>query len=107
MGHRRLARAARRRAANREFDGEMSRPDAERLALSDCINWWLTIYPPEPTDDNDGCVHCGTDLGDDGVPVLAGAGHIWLYHGCLPTWMAKRRAEAKKALMAMGIGPEG
>ena len=48
------------RAGIREFDGELSRPEAERRALADTINHWLVMHPPKPTDDNDGCVHCRT-----------------------------------------------
>ena len=63
----------------------------------------LTQHPPEPTDDKDGCVHCGTALGDDGVPVLAGAGHTWVHGQCLAPWLARRRAKAERALEDMGV----
>ena len=91
------------RAAIREHDGELPRRDAERLALNDCIDWWLTQHPPEPTDDGDGCVHCGNVLGDDGVPVLARNSHTWLHSACHPPWLADRRRHATEALSAMGI----
>jgi len=48
-------------------------------------------------------VHCGADLGDDGVPVLAGAGHPWLHGRCHHDWLAERRREAAVALRAVGI----
>ena len=91
------------RAGVREHDGELPRPEAERLALDDTINRWLTQYPPKPTDDVAGCVHCGADLGDDGVPVLAGTGHTWVHSRCHAPWLAKRRAEAERALAAVGV----
>ena len=91
------------RAAIRESDGELPRPEAERLALADCIDWWLTQNPPPPTDDAAGCVHCGADLGEDGVPVLAGTGHTWLHSACHAPWLAERRRHATEALRAMGM----
>ena len=93
------------RAGVREHDGELPRHDAERLALNDCIDWWLTQHPPTPTDDTTGCVHCGAALGDDGVPVLAGGAHTWLHSRCHRSWLAKRQAEAEQALQAMGVAP--
>ena len=92
------------RAAIIEHDGELPRPEAERQAVADCIDHWLTLHPPEPTSDNDGCVHCGADLGDDGVPVLAGSGHTWLHSRCHHDWLAGRRRQAAEALQAMGVG---
>ena len=91
------------RAAIREYDGELPRPEAERLALNDCIDWWLTQHPPEPTDDVV-CVHCSDPLDDDAIPVLAGYnGHTWLHGRCHHSWLAKRRAEAEQVLAAMGV----
>ena len=90
------------RAGIREFDGELPRPEAERLALDDTVSQWLTQHPPPATDDSDGCVHCGAALGEDGVPVLAGGAHTWLHSACHPPWLAKRRAEAERALAAIG-----
>ena len=91
------------RAAIIEFDGELPRPEAERLALADTINQWLVMHPSEPTDDTTGCVHCSVALGEDGVPVLAGGAHTWLHSACHAPWLAKRRAEAERALAAMGV----
>ena len=95
------------RAAIREYDGEMSRHDAERLALDDCVAHWLTMHPPPATDDTAGCVHCGTALGDDGVPVLAGTGHTWLHSACHRPWLAERRRHAAEVLAVMDVGVAG
>ena len=73
------------------------------LALADTIDQWLVMHPPPATDDTTGCVHCGADLGDDGVPVLVGSGHTWLHGRCHHDWLAERRREAAVALRAVGI----
>ncbi len=92
------------RAGITEFDGGLSRVDAERRALAHAVNHWLVMHPPPATDDSAGCVHCNAGLGEDGVPVLAGAAHTWLHSACHAPWLAKRRAEAERALAAMDIG---
>ena len=91
------------RAAIVEHDGELPRHAAERMALADTINHWLVQHPPEPTDGGSGCVHCGADLGEDGVPVLAGGGHTWLHSACHQPWLADRRRLAAEALRILGI----
>ncbi len=63
------------RAAIIEHDGEIPRPEAERHALDDTVNHWLVMHPPPANSEDDGCLHCGAALGDDGVPVLAGGTH--------------------------------
>ena len=91
------------RAAIIEHDGELPRQEAERLALSDCIDWWLTQHPPEPTDDV-ACVHCDAALDEDTIPVLAGdRGHVWLHGRCHHSWLAERRRLAAEALGAIGV----
>ena len=89
------------RAAIIEFDGGQPREAAERQALADTISHWMVMHPPEPTDDTDGCVHCGAVLGDDGVPVLAGGAHTWLHSACHQPWLAERRRKAVEALGAV------
>ena len=59
--------------------------------------------PPSATDAAAGCVHCEQPLGPDGVPVLAGDAHTWLHSRCHHDWLAKRRAEAERALAVMGV----
>ena len=91
------------RAAIIEHDGDLPRPEAERQALADTIDQWLVMHPPPATGDAAGCVHCGANLGDDGVPVLAGAGHTWVHSRCHHSWLAERRGLAAEALRAMGV----
>ncbi len=95
------------RVAIAEHLRELTRLEAEHQALSDTVSQWLTMHPPPATEDSDGCVHCGADLGDDGVPVLAGTDHTWLHSACHPPWLAERRAEAEQALRAMGVAAAG
>ncbi len=91
------------RAAIIQHDGGLPRPKAEWLAFSDTINQWLIMHPPPATDDSDGCVHCGADLGEDGVPVLAGGAHTWIHSQCHHAWLTERRRHAAEKLSAMGI----
>ena len=92
------------RAAIIEFDGELPRPEAKRLALDDTVSQWLTQHPPPATDDAAGCVHCGAVLDDAAVPVLAGdSGHTWLHGRCHHDWLAERRGLAAEALREMGV----
>ena len=81
----------------------LPRPEAERQALDDTVNHWLVMHPPPANSEDDGCLHCGAALGDDGVPVLAGGAHTWLHSACHPPWLAERRRHATEALSAMGI----
>ena len=94
------------RGAILQYDGKLDRAEAERQAFEATITHWLNAHPPEGLDP-DICAACGHpvgEIGTDAVPFLTGGGeHVWLHHGCHGPWMAKRRAEAKKALMAMGV----
>lgn len=87
------------RAGIREYVGEMSRHEAERLALDDCVTHWLARHPPKPIEDKNGCVHCSASLDNDGVPVLASGASTWLHSACHAPWLAKRRAEAERTLV--------
>jgi len=62
---------------------------------------------PPATDDATGCVHCGQPLGEDGMPVPAGAAHTWLHIACHAPWLAGRRRKTAEALQAMGIEAAG
>jgi hypothetical protein len=91
------------RAAIAEFDGGLSRAEAEALAFECCIGHWLTIVPPAIADDGN-CPGCNQPLGEQAVPVLrAGGGHVWLHHGCIEKFTVRRRMEARRALTEMGI----
>ncbi len=62
---------------------------------------WLNTHPPEGLSP-DLCGQCDQPLGQVGqnaLPFLTGGGgHVWLHRRCHPTWMARRRAEAERAL---------
>ncbi len=89
-----------------EYDNGLSRAEAEARAFETAINQWLSVNPPrDPGPDI--CIGCNGPLGrpgEDGMPVLAGeCRHVWVHHICHALWMAKRQAEAAKALAAMGV----
>ena len=94
------------RAAIIEHDGQLPRPEAEHQALADTVDHWLATHPPGPTDDIV-CVHCGADLGENGVPVLAGTGHTWLHSACHAPWLTERRHQAAEVMATMGVGVAG
>lgn len=83
------------RAAIREYDGGLSRPDAEAGALQDAIAHWLARNPLTPGVPEDGCMHCAGALPVDyRVAVLAGAGHAWLHPTCMQEMKEARLALA-------------
>lgn len=83
------------RAAIREYDGGLSRPDAEAGALQDAIAHWLARNPLSPGVPEDGCMHCAGALPVDyRVAVLAGPGHAWLHPACMPEMNQARLALA-------------
>lgn len=99
------------RAGIAEFDGNQPRHQAEALAYQTTIIEWMNITPPTDLSE-DRCAGCGEALGEIGsaaVPVLAGGGaHAWVHHGaCHKRFQAARKAEAIKALEAMGISAPG
>ena len=85
------------RAGIGEFDGELSRVDAEAQAFEDCVAQWLAMHRPEPTAP-ERCAECGEALGDDGLPLRTHGGHVWLHDVWHSAWMARRRDDAERAL---------
>lgn len=84
------------RAAIREYDGGLSRPEAEAGALQDAITHWLVCNPLSPGVPEDGCLHCAGALAEDyRVAVLAGAGHAWLHPACVQAMNRARLALAE------------
>lgn len=72
------------RAAIREYDGGLRRPEAEAGALRDAIAHWLVRNPLPPGLPEDGCIHCSGALPVDyRFAVLAGAGHAWRHPTCM------------------------
>ena len=85
------------RAAIREYDGGLSREDAEAGALDDLVTRWRCEHPL-PASDAAACAHCGK-RGPD-TPVLARGGHAWLHKAC---WGPMNEARQKEALVAVKV----
>ncbi len=94
------------RAAIMEYDGEISREEAERLALDWCIMTWMAANPPCGLS-KELCSACGESIGrvgEDSIPLLAGReSHAWVHHTCVDEWRRQRRRLAVSALAKMGV----
>ena len=92
------------RAGIAEFDGGLSRDQAEAQAFACCVTEWLNRNPEQSTP---GCCHwCGeVEHGQD--PLLPFGtqltGHVWLHSDCWPQWRASREAEAVAMLSTFEI----
>jgi len=92
------------RAAVAEYDGGLSRREAERQAFKCCVAHWLCQHPV--TSEPGQCAWCGRgDLA--GRMVLPHGdethGATWLHGECWGAWYAQRRQEAIEALAGFGI----
>ena len=94
------------RAAIAQFDGGLSRPDAEAQAWECCLSSWLNTNPSPETSDGV-CAQCGGHLGDfNCIPIARpDAGATWLHAPCHAPWMKSRRRQAGRALRRMGVAP--
>lgn len=96
------------RAAIAEFDGGMSRAEAETNAYECCVVEYMnrTHVGSAPGE----CLHCGRAEHDQ-LPVLPygtdATGHSWAHRHCWHQWHADRVKTATAALAAMDIWPEG
>ena len=86
------------RAAIREYDGGLSRPEAEAGAFADCVARWRALNPL-PASESRTCVHCRRDYAD--TPVLARGGHAWLHGSCWEPMNAARDEVARQAVTAL------
>ena len=96
------------RAAIAEYDGGLSRQEAESRAFECCIVEWLdqNHTPSYPGS----CAWCGSQESVEEIVVPFGTeptGHIWLHHECWTPWMRQRRIKAQQALLTMGVKPPG
>jgi hypothetical protein len=92
------------RAGIVEFDGGLSRAEAEAQAFACCVVEWLNRNPERASAGR--CLGCGDreHAHDPLLPYGAEpAGHVWLHSRCWPAWCAARKAKAVSALAAMGI----
>ena len=93
------------RAGITEFDGALSRAEAEAQALTCCIVEWLNRNPTPSAPGR--CAWCGHAESNDAVVLPYGVEpgtHIWLHAECWPAWQDTRRSQAREALARMGIG---
>ena len=93
------------RAAITEFDGGLSRTEAEAQALARCIVEWLNRNPIPSAPGR--CAWCGQAESRDAVVLPYGVEpgtHIWLHAECWPAWQEVRRSQATEALTRMGVG---
>ena len=92
------------RAGIAEFEGGLTRPEAEALAFDCCVvEWTNRTFERSPPGR---CRACGGGDHVDEVLVPFGpepTGHVWLHSRCLPAWHAGRTAEAVAALFELGI----
>jgi hypothetical protein len=91
------------RAGIMEFDGRVSRTEAEAQALACCIVEWLNRNPTPSAPGR--CAWCGYADSRVVLPYGTEPGtHIWLHAECWPAWQDTRRSQAREALARMGIG---
>ena len=94
------------RAAITEFDGGLSRTDAEAQALACCIVEWLNQHPAPSAPGR--CAWCGNAESRSAVVLPFGTEpgtHTWLHAECWSSWYRARKTDAIAALGAMGIVP--
>lgn len=85
------------RAAVREFDGGLSRADAEAAAFGDLAATWRAENPLAANDGRE-CAFCGGP--GPCTPVLAHQGHAWLHKAC---WGPMNEARQQDALVAVRV----
>jgi hypothetical protein len=91
------------RAGVAEYDGGMSRAEAERQAFEVCVVKWMSFNPPAHYDLGT-CPNCYLPAVPEtaSLPVLIPrGGHIWIHANCLESWQAGRRQEAIRCLKTM------
>jgi hypothetical protein len=92
------------RAAIAEFDGELSRPEAEAEAFACCVIEWLRR---NPACSNAGhCLSCGQGDRPENPVLPFGTepdSHAWLHAECWAAWHTRRKAQAAAALELMGL----
>jgi hypothetical protein len=92
------------RAGIAEFDGGMTRPEAEVRAFDCCVVEWLNrnaMHSPPGQ-----CLGCGGReyAHDPLLPYgIESFGQTWLHSRCSPTWHQARVAEALAGLAVVGI----
>ena len=87
------------------INADASRQEARSEAFRATVVHWLNTHRPIRQDGL--CAHCSGDESREGLVLFgpAGAGVVWLHHGCWPNWWPRRNKTAKAALAACGIAP--
>jgi hypothetical protein len=96
------------RAAIGEYDGALTRPEAEARAFECCVAKWLDRHPLRSPPGR--CAHCGeANHGHDPlVPFGADAnGAVWLHVRCWQAWYDAQRSRAGAELHALGVHRPG
>ena len=91
------------RAGIAEFDGEMTREEAETAAFEAVVAEWLDRHhKASPTGE---CAWCGRPEDDAHaiVPIGQGNVHSWLHPECWPRWYAAQIDRAVSELAKAGI----
>ena len=94
------------RAGIAEYEGGLSRQEADVLEFQHCVVEWLIRHPVQSSPGL--CFGCGRGDEHAGIVVPFGmeaSGHVWLHSDCWPAWHAARKTEAVAALTTMGIAP--
>ena len=92
------------RAGIAEFDGGLSRGQAEAQAFACCVTEWMNQNPQ--TSSPDRCLACGGNDSTNDPLLPFGAdphGHAWLHSRCWDEWFNSRKSEAASELVAIGI----
>jgi hypothetical protein len=91
------------RAAIFEFDGGLTRSEAEMKAIEYCVTEWLNRHPTSSPAGY--CSWCGKpeSPGATIIPFGVGERHIWLHPLCWPAWHRWRRADALASLRVFGF----
>jgi hypothetical protein len=92
------------RASIAEFEGGLSRAEAEASAFTHCVVEWLNRNPMHSSPGR--CFGCGGPESphDRLLPIgIGSSGEVWLHSDCSSAWYARRKAEAVAALVQMGI----
>lgn len=93
------------RAGVAEFNGGLSREQAEKRAYDCCVGKWLHLNPVRSAPSR--CHHCGKP-GGLLFPYLTGdklrdPWHTWLHQECSSDWHNARKMKAVSVLFEMGI----
>ena len=92
------------RAGIAQFDGGLSREDAEARAFACCVAEWLNRNSVHSATGQ--CLACGAP-GQPHDPLVPfgtePTSHAWLHHRCWSGWRLGRNSKAIAALATMGI----